>query len=62
MGCISLQNPGLMVQLGIGGIGNGLLLHRGIDVDPFLMLLSQFRLTLGGLKGFDEQQFKFLGT
>ena len=56
------HNPGLVIQPGIGGIGNGFLLHRGIDVDPLHVLLGQASPTLGGLQGFAEQQFHFLGS
>jgi hypothetical protein len=43
-----------VIEPGVGGIGNGLLLHRGIDVDP-LQCCSVSLSCAGGLQRLVEQ-------
>ena len=52
------QHPRFMVEPGISGIGNRFLLHRGIPIDSFHMLLGQFLSPLGGFQRFAEQLFQ----
>lgn len=53
---------GLVVQSGIGGKGDGLSLHRGIDVDPLQMLLGHVLFALCRGDGDLEQFLHSLGT
>ena len=55
--CQANQNlSGFVAQPGVGRIGDGLLLYRGIDVDPLQMLCRYVLFALGCFDG-DFEQF-----
>ena len=54
------QNPSLVLKHGIGRSGDGLLLHRGVDVDPLHAGFGQILAALGRLQRLAEQLFHVL--
>ena len=58
LGGFDQKDSRFVIEPGVGGIGNGFLLHRGIDVDPLHVLLGQLVFALGGLQRLAEQMLQ----